>query len=95
MFPLLSYELFLCPPEADLRHFVAKKSVDSLQIASHGVFFFNCHRVAISVNKNIILDYWMSVFILTRNRNSRTIGGCVTIFWFNLGGGQQKEFITN
>jgi preprotein translocase subunit Sec63 len=86
MFPLLSYELFLGPPKAVLRHFVAKKSVDSLQIAFHRVFVFNCHRVAISVNKNIILDFWMPVSILIQNLNSSTIGASVTNFWFNLGG---------
>ena len=70
---------------------IFKLSVDSLQIASRRVLVFNCHRVAISVNKNIILDFWMSVFIVTRNLNSSTIGGSVTIFCINLGGGLQKR----
>jgi hypothetical protein len=89
MFPLILYELFLYILWQ--KNCIGIFSVDFLQITSRRVLVFNCHRVAISVNKNIILDFWMSVFIETRNLNSSTIGGSVTIFCINLGGGLQKR----
>jgi hypothetical protein len=68
MFPLILYELFLYILWQ--KNCIGIFSVDFLQITSRRVLVFNCHRVAIRVNKNIILDFWMPVFILTLKTRS-------------------------
>ena len=60
MFPLLNYFGAICAKKlywdvfAKFNFKISDCRVILSKIATHRVFVFNCHRVAISVNKNFI-----------------------------------------